>query len=391
MPNPPHDALGPPLSPREIQRYSRHLLLPEVGMEGQLRLRTASVLIVGAGGLGSPLAMYLAAAGIGRLGVVDFDRVDLSNLQRQVLFGTDDVGREKSELAARRIREINPHVDVTTYPVRLSADNALDVLRGYDVVIDGTDNFPTRYLVNDACVMLGKPNVYGSIFRFEGQVSVFWAERGPCYRCLYPEPPEPGAVQNCAEGGVLGILPGVIGTLQATEAIKLVLDRGELLLGRLLLFDALEMRFRELALRKDPQCPICGPEPRIRELKDSDPTCTVPSSTVGLTPDNEAEIDAMTLKDRLAGDDRPLLLDVRTDEEWQICHLPDAVHIPLQELAGRVDELAAESEIVVYCHVGGRSAMAVNYLRERGFGRVRNLMGGIDVWSLVADPDMPRY
>jgi adenylyltransferase/sulfurtransferase len=378
------------LDPSEVARYSRHLTLPEVGMEGQLRLRTASVLIVGAGGLGSPLAIYLAAAGVGRLGVVDFDRVDLSNLQRQVLFGTNDVGSEKSELAARRIRDINPHVNVTSYPMRLTADNALDIMQDYDVVIDGTDNFPTRYLVNDACVMLGKPNVYGSIFRFEGQVSVFWAEQGPCYRCLYPEPPEPGAVPNCAEGGVLGILPGVIGTLQATEAIKLIIGRGELLLGRLLLFDALEMRFRELTLRKDSQCPVCGPEPRIRKLKDSDPACAVPLPTVGLTP-SEAEIDAATLSERLQSGDRPVLLDVRTDDEWRICRLPDAVHIPLQQLSGRFDELDSRSEIVVYCHVGGRSAMAVNFLRERGFERVRNLIGGIDVWSLVADPQMPRY
>ncbi len=379
----------PALDPEEIARYSRHLTLPEVGVEGQLKLREASVLLVGAGGLGSPLGVYLAAAGVGRIGLIDFDVVDLSNLQRQVLYATADVGRPKLELARRRLRQINPHVTVDTHPLRLSADNAREILGAYDVIIDGTDNFPTRYLVNDACVLLGKPNVYGSIFRFEGQVSVFWAERGPCYRCLYPEPPAAGAVPNCAEGGVLGVLPGVIGTLQATEAIKLILGRGESLVGRLLLFDALEMRFRELKLRKDPDCPVCGERPTIRTLIDYDAACGVDQPA--LAQPSAGEIDVVSLKQRLDHGERPVLLDVRTPQEWAICRLDGAMLIPVQELASRVEQLDPDEEIVVYCHVGARSAMAASFLRQRGFSRVRNLSGGIDAWAAVVDPSVPRY
>ncbi|MCP3978106.1 MAG: molybdopterin-synthase adenylyltransferase MoeB [bacterium] len=372
-----------PLNAEELARYSRHLTLPDVGVEGQVRLREASVLIVGAGGLGAPLALYLAAAGVGRIGLVDFDTVDESNLQRQVLFDTNDVGRSKVEVASERLRALNPHVKIETHAVRLEATNALDLLRRYDVVIDGTDNFPTRYLVNDACVLLRKPHVYGSIFRFEGQASLFWAGRGPCYRCLYPEPPEAGSVPNCAEGGVLGVLPGVVGTIQATEAIKIILGRGESLLGRLLLFDALEMRFRELALRADPGCPVCGERPTIRELRDEAVTCAAPPP--------EAEIDVHELQRRLSGDEPPLLLDVRTPEEWQICRLEGATLVPLQELAERHGEIDRAREVVVYCHKGGRSAMAVRLLQEQGFTNAINLAGGIEAWARLIDPETPRY
>lgn len=376
------------LDPSEIARYSRHLTLPDVGLEGQLRLRAARVLLVGAGGLGSPLGMYLAAAGVGHIGLVDFDVVDLSNLQRQILYGTSDVGRPKVERAESRLAEINPHVRVETHPVRLTAENAAGILSRYDLVVDGTDNFPTRFLVNDACVLLGKPNVYGSIFRFEGQVSVFASNDGPCYRCLYPEPPPPGSVPNCAEGGVLGILPGIIGTLQATEAIKLIIGRGRSLVGRLLLFDALEMRFRELALRRDPDCPVCGRNPTIRTLRDETASCAVDDRRpAGGIP----QIGAAALKRRLDAGDELQLLDVRTPMEWEICRLDGATLIPLQELASRVSELEADHEIVVYCHSGIRSAQAVQFLRERGFDRAANLSGGIDAWSNDIDPTVPRY
>jgi len=381
------DSEPSPLSPEERSRYGRHLVLPEVGLAGQTRLRDASVLIVGAGGLGAPLAIYLAAAGVGRIGLVDFDTVELSNLQRQVLYCSRDVDRPKVEAARDRMIEINPHVTVDLHPTRFSADNAQRILTDYEVVADGSDNFSTRYLVNDACVLSGKPNVYGSIYRFEGQLSVFGRGDGPCYRCLYPEPPEPGAVPNCAEGGVLGVLPGVIGTLQATETIKLLLGRGEPLVGRLLLFDALEMRFRELRLRRDPSCPVCGDEPTIRELVEIAETCEAP------TPPTDGagwEISPAALHARDARD-APLLLDVRTPEEWEICRLEDARLIPLHELPQRVGELSREREIVVYCHTGGRSSMAVRFLREQGFGRARNLTGGIDAWAGTLDPTMPRY
>ncbi len=378
---------GHELPADEIARYSRHLTLPDVGLEGQLRLRSSSVLLVGAGGLGSPLGIYLAAAGVGRIGLVDFDIVDLSNLQRQVLYEESDVGRPKLDPARERLEAINPHVKIECHPRRLTADNAMEILDGYDVVVDGTDNFSTRYLVNDACVLLRKPNVYGSIFRFEGQVSVFWAGKGPCYRCLYPEPPPPGSVPTCAEGGVLGVLPGTIGTLQATEAIKLILGKGELLLGRLLLFDALEMRFRELTLRRDRHCPVCGDEPTIRKLVDCDATCDV-APEVAVDP---PEIDPGGLARRLEEPDPPLLLDVRSPQEWAICHLDGASLIPLQELPQRLDELNPERETVVYCHVGSRSARATRLLTRRGFLRTRNLRGGIDAWSIEIDPSLPRY
>lgn len=376
-----------PFDSEEIARYSRHLTLPDVGVAGQQRLRSASVLLVGAGGLGSPLAMYLAAVGVGRIGLVDFDVVDLSNLQRQVLYGTADIGRPKIERARDRIEELNPNVTVECHATRLAADNALEILERYDVIADGTDNFPTRYLVNDACVLLNKPNVYGSIFRFEGQVSVFSAPGGPCYRCLYPEPPAPGAVPSCAEGGVLGVLPGIIGTLQATEAIKLILGKGEGLIGRLLLFDALEMRFRELKLRRDTNCAICGANPSIRELSDLEASCsTAPSEArPGM------EIDAPELARRLTDSAPPLLLDVRTAQESAICRIDGSRLIPIQELAVRFEELSADDEIVVYCHHGARGTAAVEFLRGQGFRNVRSLAGGIDAWSMRIDSGVPRY
>jgi adenylyltransferase/sulfurtransferase len=376
------------LDPSELARYGRHLVLPEVGLEGQLRLRAASVLLVGAGGLGSPLALYLAAAGVGRIGLIDFDRVDLSNLQRQILYGTSDVGRAKVAAATDRLRDVNPHVQLVPYEARLSAENAEDLFAEYAVIVDGTDNFPTRYLVNDACVLSGKPNVHGSVFRFEGQVTVFSAG-GPCYRCLFPDPPDAGAVPNCAEGGVLGVLPGIIGTLQAAETIKWILGRGDSLSGRLLLLDALEMRFRELRLRRDPACPVCGDNPTIRELVESTPNCA------GLPPQRATggseEIDAAGLHDRLQRGERPLLLDVRTQQEWSICHLAQAKLIPLPELESRFDEIDRAREIVVYCHVGMRGAAAAELLRSRGYTRVRNLLGGIEAWAATVDPGMARY
>ncbi len=374
------------LDPSEIARYGRHLVLPEVGTQGQLRLREASVLVVGAGGLGSPLALYLAAAGVGRIGLVDFDRVELSNLQRQILYGTSDVGRPKVAAAMQRLRDVNPHVDVQCHQLRLSPDNALELLAGYDVIVDGTDNFPTRYLVNDACVLSGKPNIYGSIFRFEGQVSVFSAGSGPCYRCLFPEPPAAGAVPSCAEGGVLGVLPGIIGTLQATETLKWILGCGDSLCGRLLLFDALEMRFREVELRRDPACPVCGDAPTIRELAECAADSCDPSR-----PDGTTGIDARELHERLQRDERLLLLDVRTPQEWDICHLTGATLIPVHELDERIDELDRTREIVIYCHMGPRGAAALELLRNRGYPRVTNLLGGIDAWAATVDPAMPRY
>ncbi len=376
------------LSHEEIRRYGRHLIMPEVGLDGQKKLKAASVLMIGAGGLGSPLGLYLAAAGVGRLGIVDFDVVDESNLQRQILHSTVDVGRPKLQSARERIHALNPHVEVETYATQLNSENALEIFRDYDVVVDGTDNFPTRYLVNDACVLLKKPNVYGSIFRFEGQASVFDATRGPCYRCLYAEPPDPGLVPSCAEGGVLGVLPGIIGTIQATETVKLILGAGEPLLGRLLLFDALAMTFREVRLRKNPDCPICGDHPSIRELIDYDAFC-------GLTPqaegqDGEAAISVQELKERLDRGDDIFLLDVREPQEYQIVNL-GAHLIPLGELPARVNELDTSREIVVHCHSGARSARAVAFLRQMGFKKVKNLAGGINQWAARIDPTMPRY
>jgi len=371
------------LTREEILRYSRHLTLPQVGMEGQERLSASSVLLVGAGGLGSPLATYLAAAGVGRIGLVDFDTIDLSNLQRQILYNTADIGRPKIELAAQRIHGINPHVTVETHDTRFDASNASELVERYDLVADGSDNFATRYLVNDACVLGGKRNVYGSIFRFEGQVSVFGAPGASCYRCLYPEPPPPGAVPSCAEGGVLGVLPGVIGTLQATEAIKLLLDRGEPLIDRLMLFDALEMKFRELAIRKDPDCPVCGDSPTITSLVETARTCeSAAPGVAGIEPsDARDEIVARTAQ----------LLDVRSGEEWAITHIDGALHIPLGELERRMGEMDASRAVIVYCKTGARSARAARLLAGNGFDDVRNLNGGIERWAREIDPTIPRY
>ena len=378
------------LSNEEILRYGRHLIMPEVGVEGQKRLKAARVLLIGTGGLGSPLGMYLAAAGVGTLGLVDFDVVDYSNLQRQIIHGTRDVGRPKLHSARDRIMDSNPHTRVELHEAMLSSENALEIVREYDMVIDGTDNFPTRYLVNDACVLTGKPNVYGSIFRFEGQASVFWAEKGPCYRCLYPEPPPPGMVPSCAEGGVLGILPGIIGTLQANEAVKLIMGIGEPMIGRLLLFDALRMKFRELKLRKDPECPICGENPTVRELIDYEVFCGIPQEPEPVAS-VDSDIEPRVLAERLKSGDRPFLLDVRNPEEWAITRLEGATLIPLPELEQRYPELPVDQEIVVYCRVGGRSAKAAQFLREKGYRNVRNLPGGTLRWSDEIDPTMPKY
>ena len=379
------------LTPEELRRYSRHLMLPEVGVEGQSRLKSASVLVVGAGGLGAPLGMYLAAAGVGRLGLVDFDVVDFTNLQRQVSYATADVGRRKLEAMRERLHGINPHIQIDVHEIRLDSANALDILRPYDVVVDGTDNFPTRYLVNDACVLLGKPNVYGSIFRFEGQAAVFWAERGPCYRCLYEEPPPPGLVPSCAEGGVLGVLPGIVGCIQAAETIKLLLGTGEPLIGRLLLFDALSMRFRELRLRKNPQCVICGESPRIRALIDYEEFCGVRPPTALAPAAATGRITPAELKSRLDGGDHPFILDVREPAEWQICRLDGATLIPLRELPQRLDEVPRDEDVVVHCKMGGRSAKAAQLLRERGYTRVLDLEGGILAWARSVDPQMAQY
>jgi molybdopterin/thiamine biosynthesis adenylyltransferase/rhodanese-related sulfurtransferase len=378
---------APSLSHDEILRYSRHLLLPEVGVEGQRRLKAARVLLIGVGGLGSPAALYLAAAGVGTLGLVEFDTVDLTNLQRQVLHGTSQVGKAKVASAESRLRDLNPHVRLEPFPERLTSRNALEVLRPFDIVVDGSDNFPTRYLVNDACALLHRPLVYGSIFRFEGQVSVFDADRGPCYRCLYSEPPPPGLVPSCAEGGVLGVLPGVIGSLQALEAIKLVLGAGESLIGRLLLFDALRLRFRELQLRKDPDCPLCGPKRSITSLIDYEAFCGV-----GAQPSHSGpEVTARELREALE-QARPIaLLDVREPHEHEIAHLPGSRLIPLRELPARLAELDPRTDLVVICHRGARSLHAVELLRGAGFSHVRSLAGGIDAWAEEVDPAMPRY
>jgi sulfur-carrier protein adenylyltransferase/sulfurtransferase len=379
----------PELNQEEILRYSRHLTLPEVGMDGQLRLKQARVLCVGAGGLGSPVAMYLAAAGVGTLGIVDFDIVDVTNLQRQILHGTTDVGRKKLDSAAETIAAINPNVEIRKFETRLTSANALDILSECDLVVDGTDNFATRYLVNDACVLTGKPNVYGSIFRFEGQASVFATKDGPCYRCLYPEPPPPGVVPSCAEGGVLGILPGLVGVIQATEAIKLILGAGDSLIGRLLLVDALAMRFRELKLRKNPDCPACGNHPTVTELIDYEQFCGIR----GAEKPTAASIVDMTveeLKQRIDAGDDLFVLDVREPNEYQICNLGGHL-IPLNDLPKRVGELDASKEIVVHCKMGGRSAKAVDYLKQQGFSNVHNLAGGINAWAERIDPKVPKY
>lgn len=374
----------------EIQRYSRHLILPEVAMAGQKKLKAASVLLIGTGGLGSPLAMYLAAAGVGRLGLVDFDVVDASNLQRQVIHSTVYVGRPKLESAKNFIAGVNPHVQVETYETRFSAENALAIARDYDIIIDGTDNFPTRYLVNDVCVLLRKPNVYGSIFRFEGQASVFWAEQGPCYRCLYPEPPPPGLVPSCAEGGVLGVLPGIIGTIQANEALKLILGAGEPLVGRLLLFDALAMRFREMKLRKDPDCPVCGVAPTITALIDYEQFCGMPVVSDERGGSHSFDISATELARKLQTE-AIYLLDVREPYEFEICALPGAHLVPLAQLPERLAEIDGSRPIVAYCRTGKRSAQAVTLLHQAGYPSAKNLAGGLHAWSEEVDATVPKY
>jgi len=378
-----------PLPVEELQRYARHLMLPEVGLEGQQRLRAARVLCVGAGGLGSPVMLYLAAAGVGTLGLVDFDVVDATNLQRQIIHATPDVGRGKLESAAQKLRALNPHVALRLFETRLSSENALDIVRQFDLVVDGSDNFATRYLVNDACVLTGRPDVYGSVFRFDGQASVLAAREGPCYRCLYPEPPPPGLVPSCAEGGVLGILPGLVGVIQATEAVKLVLGRGEPLVGRLLLVDALAMRFRELKVRRSQDCPVCGPRPTITALQDYEAFCGVRGEEA--PPGAEVpEIQVEELKRRLDAGEDLLLLDVREPHEYQICNLGGLL-VPPSELPRRIHELDSSREIVAYCRSGPRSARAVALLRQAGFRRVSNLAGGILAWAARVDPRMPRY
>ena len=378
------------LTNEEILRYSRHLIMPEVGMEGQLKLKAARVLLIGTGGLGAPLGLYLTAAGVGNIGLVDFDVVDFTNLQRQVTFGTSDVGKPKTEAARARLSNLNPDVKITTYEARLTSENALDLFKDYDVIVDGTDNFPTRYLVNDACLLLGKPNVYGSIFRFEGQASVFATEEGPCYRCLYPEPPPPGLVPSCAEGGVLGILPGLVGVMQATEVIKLILGVGEPLVGRLLLFDALSMRFRELKLRKNPDCPVCGTHPTITKLIDYAEFCGVRGEEAPAPASTVPEITPRELKARLDRGDNLFILDVREPHEYQICNIGGYL-IPLGDLSKRVSELDSSREIVAHCRSGKRSAEASEFLRQAGFRKVLNLKGGILAWSDEVDPSVPKY
>jgi sulfur-carrier protein adenylyltransferase/sulfurtransferase len=382
------------LSNDEVQRYSRHLIMPEVGVEGQLKLRAGSVLCIGAGGLGSPAALYLAAAGVGRIGIVDFDVVDFSNLQRQIIHGTPDVGRSKLASAKDRLQALNPLITIDTYETALSSKNALDLFGPYDIILDGTDNFPTRYLVNDACVLLGKPNTYGSIFRFEGQASVFATKDGPCYRCLYPEPPPPGLVPSCAEGGVLGVLPGVIGTIQATEAVKLIMGIGEPLIGRFLIYDALRMKFRELKLKKDPDCPVCGTHPTVTALIDYEQFCGVgPAAEVVMTANesNETEIDVRELKRKMDAKENFFLLDVREPNEYQIGRIPGSTLIPLGEVPQRYQEIPKDREVVVHCKMGGRSAKAATFLRQQGFTNVKNLKGGILDWSDKIDPSVPKY
>ncbi len=377
------------LSNDEILRYSRHLIMPEVGMAGQQKLKAARVLCIGAGGLGSPLALYLAAAGVGTLGLVDFDVVDYTNLQRQIIHTTDDVGRPKLDSAAEKLAAINPFIELCRFETRLSSANALEIVRDFDVIADGTDNFPTRYLVNDACVLTGKPNVYASIFRFEGQASVFATKDGPCYRCLYPEPPPPGLVPSCAEGGVLGILPGLLGVIQATEVIKLILGAGDSLVGRLLLVDALGMRFRELHLRKNPDCPVCGAHPTIHELIDYDEFCGIRGAEAPAAS-GVPEIQPAELKVKLDAGEDIFILDVREPHEYQICNLGGHL-IPLGELPARMNELDSSREIVAHCRSGVRSAKAVTLLRQAGFGKVKNLAGGILAWSDKVDPTLPKY
>jgi molybdopterin/thiamine biosynthesis adenylyltransferase/rhodanese-related sulfurtransferase len=381
------------LNQEEILRYSRHLIMPEVGMDGQEKLKNASVLLIGCGGLGSPLSMYLSAAGVGRLGLVDFDLVDFTNLQRQVAFGTSDVGRPKVEATKDRIASINPNVEVTIYRTKLTSENVMEIFKPYDIIIDGTDNFPTRYLVNDASVFLHKPNIYGSIFRFEGQATVFWADKGPCYRCLYPEPPPPGMVPSCAEGGVLGILPGTIGLIQATEAVKLILGKGEPLIGRLLLYNALDMKFREVKLQKDPDCPVCGKNPTIKDLIDYEQFCGIGlgQEEAAVSTNGFAEITAKELKGKIDRKEPFVLVDVREPHEYQIAKIPGSKLIPLGDVMQRAKELDTAVDIVVHCRSGARSAKAIQQLQKLGFKRLKNLKGGILAWSQDVDPSVPQY
>ena len=378
------------LSKEEIGRYSRHLIMPEVGMEGQLKLKNAKVLLIGTGGLGAPVAMYLAAAGVGKLGIVDFDTVDVSNLQRQVIHGTKDVGKKKVDSAEETMKDINPFIEIVKYEEPLTSANALEILKDYDIIADGTDNFPTRFLVNDACVLLGKPNVYASIFRFEGQATVFCKDEGPCYRCLYPEPPPPGLVPSCAEGGVLGILPGVVGLIQATEVIKLILGEGQPLQGRLMLYDALAMKFRELKIRRNPECQ--GKCSVVKELIDYQQFCGVPHEEAPLpAPVSSTDITAVEVKQLIDAGANFTLIDVREVHEYQICKIDKAQLIPLGELPRRLHELDKEADLVIHCKMGGRSAKACDLLRASGFTKVRNMTGGILAWADKVDPSVPKY
>ncbi len=382
----------PDLSNEEILRYSRHLIMPEVGMQGQRKLKAASVLMVGTGGLGAPLGMYLAAAGVGRIGIVDFDVVEESNLQRQIIHGTKDLGRRKIESARDRLRDINPHIEIETHETRLTSQNAMSLIGNYDIIVDGTDNFPTRYLVNDACVLSGKPNVYGSIFRFEGQSSVFWAERGACYRCLYPEPPPPGLVPSCAEGGVLGVLPGIVGAIQANETIKIILGAEDILVNRLLLFDAWAMKFREFKLRKDPKCPVCGDQPTIKELIDYEEFCGLRTPAPVATDEELEEITAVDLSARRLRGDNIQVIDVREPHEFEIARIPGTKLIPLGTVVNRMDEIDQNVETIVHCKGGVRSAKAIEALKRAGFtGKLVNLKGGISAWSDDVDPSVPKY
>jgi adenylyltransferase/sulfurtransferase len=382
----------PTLTNDEVKRYSRHLIMPEVGVEGQRKLKAAKVLCIGAGGLGSPVSLYLAAAGVGTLGIVDFDVVDFSNLHRQILHGTPDVGRPKLESARDKLHAINPEIDIQTFETALSSQNALRLFEPFDIIVDGTDNFPTRYLVNDACVLTGKPNAYGSIFRFEGQASVFATKDGPCYRCLYPEPPPPGLVPSCAEGGVLGVLPGMIGVIQATETVKLILGIGEPLIGRFLIYDALRMRFRELKLRKDPDCPVCGTHPTVKQLIDYEQFCGIgPAAPEPTNVNTATEITSLELKERLDRGDKLRIVDVREPNELQINRIPGSLHIPLGDIPKRYSELDPDEELVMQCKSGVRSGKAADFLRSVGFKRVLNLKGGILDWIDKVDPSQPKY
>jgi len=380
------------LTNEEIRRYGRHLIMPEVTMEGQQKLKASRVIVIGTGGLGAPILAYLAAAGVGTIGVVDFDTVDVSNLHRQIIHKSNNVGKLKTQSAVEMMKEINPLIDIKTYDTSLRSDNALEMLRDYDIVIDGTDNFPTRYLVNDACALLDKPNVYGSIFRFEGQATVFWASRGPCYRCLFPEPPEAGSVPSCAEGGVLGVLPGVIGTIQATEAVKLIIGQGDPLIGRLLLFDALKMKFKELKLRKDPKCPLCGPTPTVTELIDYQFFCGEAPAQKKATYIEEIEVE--DVKEALDAGRIPSeidLLDIREPFEAEIAKIPQSRVISLAEFSSKMHELDSAREIWLYCKDGARSGKAWKLLHDAGFRKIKNVAGGIDAWSEDIDPSVPRY